>query len=80
VGLLGTLLTGTVLAWFAPLLERQSLVLEDFEGFIKEFQACFGDSDSVRTTINKIRRLRQGDRLASTYAADFGLLACDIPW
>ena len=34
----------------------------------------------MRTTINKIRRLRQGDCLASTYVADFRLLACDIPW
>ena len=80
VGLVGTLLTGTALAWFAPLLEKKSPLLQDFEGFIKEFQANFGDTDSVRTTINKIRRLRQGDRPASAYVADFRLLACDIPW
>ena len=80
VGLVGTLLTGTALAWFAPLLEKKSPLLQDFEGFIREFQENFGDTDSVRTTINKIRRLRQGDRPASAYAADFRLLACDIPW
>ena len=80
VGLVGTLLTGTALAWFAPLLEKKSPLLQDFEGFINEFQANFGDTDSVRTAINKIRRLRQGDRPASAYAADFRLLACDIPW
>ena len=80
VGLVGTLLTGTTLAWFAPLLEKKSPLLQEFEGFIKEFQANFGDTDSVRTAINKIRRLRQGDRLASAYTADFRLLACDIPW
>ena len=80
VGLVGTLLTGTALAWFAPLLEKKSPILENFDTFINEFQASFGDTDSVRTTINKIRRLRQGDRPASAYAADFRLLACDIPW
>ena len=80
VGLVGTLLTGTTLAWFAPLLEKQSHLLQDFDGFIKEFQESFGDTDCVRTAINKIRRLRQGDRPASAYAADFRLLACDIPW
>ena len=80
VGLVGTLLCGTALAWFAPLLEKQSPLLEDFEAFVKEFQASFGDTDSTRTAINKIRRLRQGDRPASAYAADFRLLACDIPW
>ena len=52
----------------------------NFEEFISEFKACFGDTDSVRTTINKVRRLRQGDRPASACATDFRLLACDIPW
>ena len=68
------------MSWFAPLLEQKSPLLEDFEAFIEEFKACFGDTDSVRTTINKIRRLRQWDRPASAYAADFRLLASDIPW
>ena len=80
VGLVGTLLCGTTLAWFTPLLGKKSPLLEDFEAFFKEFQASFGDIDSTRTTINKIRRLRQGDCPASAYAADFRLLACDIPW
>ena len=80
VGLVETLLTGTTLAWFAPLLEKKCPILDNFDEFVKEFQACFGDTDSMRTTINKIRRLRQGDRPASAYAADFRLLACDIPW
>ena len=65
VGLVGTLLTGTTLAWFAPLLEKNSPLLNKFEDFINEFKACFGDTDSVRTTINKIRRLRLCDRPAT---------------
>ena len=80
VGLVGTLLSGTALAWFAPLLEKNSPLLNNFEEFISEFKACFGDTDSIRTAINKIRRLRQGERPASAYAADFRLLAADIPW
>ena len=80
VGLVGTMLCGTTLAWFAPLLEKKSLLFQDFEAFIKEFQASFGDTDSTRTAINKIRRLRQGDHPASAYTVDFRLLACDIPW
>ena len=80
VGLVGTLLSGSALSWFAPLLEKKSPLLDNFEAFIEEFKACFGDTDSVRTAINKIRRLRQGDRPASAYAADFRLLASDIPW
>ena len=77
MGLVGTLLSGSALAWFAPLLEKESPLLNNFEEFLSEFKACFGDTDSIRTTINKIRRLRQGDRPASAYAADFRLLASD---
>ena len=55
-------------------------MLNNFEEFMSEFKSCFGDTDSVRTAINKIRRLRQGERPASAYAADFRLLASNIPW
>ena len=80
IGLIGTFFSGSALAWFAPLLEKQSPLLNNYEDFISEFKACFGEStDSIRTTINKIRRLRQGDRSAFAYAADFRLLASDIP-
>jgi hypothetical protein len=53
---------------------------QQLEEFNKEFKACFGDTDSVRTTINKIRTLRQGDQPASTYSTNFRLIASDIPW
>ena len=80
VGLVGSLLSGIALSWFAPLLETNSPLLHNFEEFVKEFKACFGDTDGARTTINKIRTLRQGDQPASTYAANFRLIASDIPW
>ena len=51
VGLVGTLLSGTTLAWFAPLLEKESPLLNNFEEFISEFKTCFGDTDSAKTTI-----------------------------
>ena len=79
MGLVGTLLSGSALAWFPPLLEKDSPLLNNFEEFLSEFKACFGDTDNIRT-INKIRRLRQGDRPTSAYATDFRLLASDIPW
>jgi hypothetical protein len=31
------------LAWFAPLLEHQSPLFNDFEAFFEEFHATFGD-------------------------------------
>ena len=42
VGFFGTLLCDTALSWFAPQLEKKSPLLEDFEAFVKEFQASFG--------------------------------------
>ena len=79
VRLVGSLLSGIASSWFAPLLETNSL-LHNFEEFVKEFKACFGDTDGARTAINKIRTLRQDDQPASTYAANFRLIASDIPW
>ena len=50
-----------------------------FDGFFKEVQASIGNMNSVRTTNNKIHRLRHGDHLALAYAIDC-LLPFDIPW
>ena len=54
VGLEGNLLCGMTLAWFTPLLEKKSPLLEDFRAFVKEFQTSFGDTDNTRIAINKI--------------------------
>mgnify|MGYP000158491473 CR=1 FL=1 len=77
---MGTLLTGIALSWFTPLLETNSPLLNNLEEFIKEFKGCFGDTDSARTTIDKIRTLHQGDQPTLIYVANFRLIARDIPW
>ena len=35
------------MAWFASLLKKKSRVLKNFDTFINEFQASFGDMDNV---------------------------------
>jgi hypothetical protein len=57
VGFIGTLLTGTAVAWFAPILETSSPLLQDFNAFMAEFEVVFGDSDKAKTSTNKLRRL-----------------------
>ena len=57
MGFIGTLLRGTLLAWFAPLLGKESPLLNDFEEFTSEFKACFGDIDSVRQHSTKNQRV-----------------------
>jgi len=80
VRFVGTLLTGTAAAWFAPILETSSPLLQDFNAFMAEFETVFGDSDKARTSANKLRRLQQGTRLAIVYASEFRQLACDVNW
>jgi len=54
-----TLFIRTAAAWFAPILETSSPLLQDFDTFMAEFEAVFGDSDKARTSTNKLRRFQQ---------------------
>jgi len=80
IGFIGTLLTGTPVAWFIPILETSSPLLQDFNAFMAEFEAVFGDSDKARTSANKLHRLQQGTHLATIYASEFRQLAYDVNW
>src|SRR3984957_17607916 len=80
VGLLGSLLSGPALAWFAPLLESESELLTNFEALIHEIEATFGDSIKMRTATNKIRSLTQGSQPASVYTSEFRQIASDLDW
>ncbi len=80
VGFVGTLLNGTTTAWFAPILETSSPLLQDFNAFMAEFQAVFGDSDKARTSANKLCHLQQGTRSPIVYASKFRQLAYDVNW
>jgi hypothetical protein len=80
VGFVRTQLIGTAVAWFAPILETSSPFLQDFNTFMAEFEAVFGDSDKVRTSANKLRRLQQGTRLVIVYALEFRQLTYDVNW
>jgi hypothetical protein len=43
-----------VFAWFAPLWEHQSPLLNNFETFFEEFIATFGNLDKERMSSTKI--------------------------
>ena len=80
VGLVGTLLIEQALSWFAPLFEKRSPILNNFEIFLEAFAEAFGEHDNTRRATTKIRSLQQRSRSASIYASDFKQLACDINW
>ena len=48
VGLVGTLLTGQALSWFAPLFEERSPILNNFKMFLEAFAEAFGKHDKTR--------------------------------
>jgi molybdopterin-guanine dinucleotide biosynthesis protein A len=67
-----------VQAWFAPLVETSSPLLQNFPAFLAEFEATFEDTDQRRTAITKLYSLHQGMRRVSIYASEFRQLACDV--
>jgi len=66
--------------WFAPLLECQSPSLNNFETFVKQFNASFGDSNRECTTIKKLQSFHQGPHLTIVYSYEFRHLTCDNSW
>jgi hypothetical protein len=48
IGFISILLLGKTLVWFAPLLEHQAPFLNNFETFLKKFNATFGKLDKER--------------------------------
>ena len=77
---MSTLLSSPSQAWFAPLVETSSPLLEDFPAFLTELEARFGETDQRRTTLTKLYALEQGSRATSDYASEFRQLACDVNW
>jgi hypothetical protein len=78
-----TLLVEKALAWFNPIMERPELYakqLNDWTSFKTSLTTHFGDLDKAVTASNAIRRLVQGSRSASVYAAEFQELAADLDW
>jgi len=80
VGLIGTLLEGPALSWFASLIETSSTLLSTLKTFTEALETTFGDTDKSRTAATRIRRLRQGNRSAAVYASEFRQISCDVSW
>ncbi|CAG8522341.1 9941_t:CDS:2, partial [Dentiscutata heterogama] len=63
-----------------PLLEKESPLLKDFDGFVGEFETTFRNLDKVRTTATRIRKLTQGSKSASSYASEFRQISSNLDW
>jgi hypothetical protein len=80
VGFIRTLLSGVVLSWFVPLLEKNSTLFDDLNDFLTEVNDTFGETNRVWMATTKLLSLRQWSLLASIYAIDFHQLTCDVDW
>ncbi|OMJ23595.1 Retrotransposon-derived protein PEG10 [Smittium culicis] len=80
VGLIMSLLTGNALRWASPYIEKGSLVLQDYEVFLKEFSKVFDDPQRTQTANDAIRALHQGTTPVSMYASEFRRLLMDLDW
>lgn len=80
VGFCGTLLSGAAAAWFSPLFESNSPLLNDWDSFSEELAKCFGGFDRTMEAANQLHSLRQGAKSASEYASKFRLLSTDLSW
>ncbi len=80
VGLIGSLLTKAAQSWFTPLVEKNSPLLDNYEEFLRQFEAIFGEHDRSRVAAQKIRNMRQANRSAATYAADFQQIQSELDW
>ena len=59
MGLVGTLLIGQALSWFAPLFEKNAAILSNFEAFFGAFSEAFGEYDKIFLATTKICSLRR---------------------
>jgi hypothetical protein len=71
VGLIGILLLGMALAWFAILLEHQSPLFNNFEMFFEKFNATFGYSNKECMFNIKIQIFGQKSRSTMVNASKF---------
>lgn len=76
-GLIGSLCVGDALSWYRTLQENDSPLLQNFNDFVTEFFAHFGDPYVQDNARRQLLSLSQGRQSASAYAAKFRRIASD---
>ncbi|CAG8591052.1 9090_t:CDS:2 [Cetraspora pellucida] len=61
-------------------LQKQSPLLETFEDLVREFKAMFDNLEKSRTAANRIQKLVQRTRPASSYTSEFRQIAGNLNW
>ena len=80
VAFIVSLLKGAALDWASYYLEQGHPMLNSLETFLVEFERIFGDPDRKASAAQRLRRIEQGSRTTTEYAAEFQLLSRDVNW
>ena len=75
-----TYLRGSAFSWFAPYLEQQDSILQDYDRFSQELSSMFGDPDRIASAERALMTLQQNNHPAFQYASDFRRIMVDTKW
>ena len=71
----GTLLTRQALQWYSTLVKNESVLIQDFNGFMVEFKRLFSDPNSKMKAQMMIKKLKQGNGSVLSYYTRFRAIA-----
>jgi len=73
-------LTGPAWDWAAPLVERESPILENYALLTETLSGVFGHPDKAQNAMNRLTSLRQGEDSVATYAGKYQTIAASLAW
>lgn len=77
---LGSFLRGPAASWFAPYVERNPPILNNYRTFMILFRNTFDHPDLMADASRKLRNLQQGNQPVSILATEFRRIAVDVDW
>ena len=80
MALVGNLLAGPALDWFAPICESRDGVVHNVEASIHVLRERFDDPRRRTNAALRLYNLSQGRRSVSAYASEAHLLVADSGW
>jgi Ty3 transposon capsid-like protein len=73
-------LTGPAWDWVAPMVDRDSPILENYDLLTESLSGVFGHPDIIQNAMNRLTALRQGEDSVATYASKYQTIAAPLPW
>ena len=71
---------GTAFNWALPYIQADHTLLTNYEEFLSNFRATFGDINRPRQAARELLDLKQGHRPVVAYITDFQRLSIELDW